>query len=64
MHLAVQAARLGMDWRPVLGLTPADAGTLLEVAIARVVVGNHIGERNAEIAEQEAEIERQNKAAS
>ncbi len=37
---AVLAVRLphGMDWRPLVGLTEADRGTLVELVLARTVL--------------------------
>lgn len=37
MQLALSACRLGIDWRPVLGITPQDAGGLIELVLARVL---------------------------
>jgi hypothetical protein len=36
--MAVNAVRLHADWRPLVGLTPADAGTLVERVLAVVVM--------------------------
>lgn len=34
---AVNAVRLRMDWRPLVGLTPEDAGGMVERVLTRVV---------------------------
>jgi hypothetical protein len=46
---AVSAVRLHMDWRPLVGLTSEDAGTLVERVLARVVLDRAIEETNRAI---------------
>jgi hypothetical protein len=41
--------RLRADWRPLLGLTPDDAGTLIERVLARVVVGAAVEAHNRDV---------------
>lgn len=36
-----------MDWRPLVGLRPADAGSLVERVLARHVLAEAIEEHNA-----------------
>lgn len=55
VHLAVQASRLGMDWRPILGVRPADAGQLIEVVLARFIAETHLEEHNEAIEAANAE---------
>lgn len=39
-----------MDWRPVAGLTPDDAGSFIERLIARVLLGAAVEAHNADVA--------------
>lgn len=38
-----------MDWRPVAGLTPEDAGTFLERVLARVLLGAAVEAHNSDV---------------
>lgn len=38
-----------MDWRPVAGLTPEDAGTIFERVAARVVLGAAVEAHNKDV---------------
>lgn len=38
-----------MDWRPLLGLTPRDAGSLIERTLARLVLAEAIDAHNASV---------------
>jgi len=49
MREAVNAVRLRADWRPLLGLGPEDAGTLIERVLARVVIGLAVEAHNADV---------------
>lgn len=44
---AVAAVRVGMDWRPLLGLAPTDAGSIVERVLALVVTARTVQEINA-----------------
>ena len=46
---AVSAVRLQMDWRPLVGLTSADEGSVVERVLARVVLDRAIDETNRAI---------------
>lgn len=46
MSWPVAAVRMHADWRPLVGLTPADAGTLVEVVLARRVIGEALRQHN------------------
>lgn len=46
----VNAVRMKMDWRPLAGLTPDDAGSLIERVIAGVVLGAAVEAHNADVA--------------
>lgn len=48
---AVNAVRLHADWRPILGLTPEDAGTLVERVLADVVIAAAVDAHNRDVAE-------------
>lgn len=41
--------RLRMDWRPLMGLTPDDAGTFVERVLAKVVVGAAVEAHNRDV---------------
>lgn len=56
MREAVNAIQLHVDWRPFVGLTPDDAGTLIERVLAGVVLGAAVEAHNKN-------VERQNRAA-
>jgi hypothetical protein len=43
---AVNAVRLNADWRPLVGLTTADEGTLVERVLARVVIEQAVAAHN------------------
>jgi hypothetical protein len=49
MGAAVNAVRLQMDWRPVLGVTPADAGTLVERVLAEEVLDAAVHAHNEDM---------------
>jgi len=42
----VNAVRLHMDWRPLVGLRPADAGSLVELVLAHVVTAMAVEAHN------------------
>jgi hypothetical protein len=46
---AVNAVRLRMDWRPLMGLEPKHAGTLVERVIARVVMERAVLAHNDDV---------------
>jgi len=49
MREAVNAVRLRADWRPLLGLTPEDAGSLVERVLARTVIGLAVVAHNEDV---------------
>jgi hypothetical protein len=49
MREAVNAVRLRADWRPLLGLVPEDAGTLIERVLARCVIALAVEAHNADV---------------
>ncbi|HEY3021814.1 MAG TPA: hypothetical protein VGJ32_16565 [Solirubrobacteraceae bacterium] len=49
MQDAVNAVRLRMDWRPLVGLTPDDAGELVERVLARVVLEAAVAAHNDDV---------------
>lgn len=46
--MAVNAVRLHADWRPLLGLTRHDEGTLIERVLANVVIDAAVQAHNAD----------------
>lgn len=48
VQAGVNATRLGIDWRPVLGVTPADAGCLIERLLAEEVIARAVEQHNAD----------------
>jgi len=48
---AVNAVRLRADWRPLVGLRPEDAGTLVERVLAETVIGAAVDAHNADVAQ-------------
>jgi hypothetical protein len=44
--------RLRMDWKPLWGLTPDDAGTFVERVSAQVVLGAAVEAHNADVQRQ------------
>ena len=46
---AVNAVRMGVDWRPVVGLTRRHEGSVIERVLAWVVVDRAVEENNKEI---------------
>lgn len=45
----VNAVRLNADWRPLAGLAPDDAGSLIERVLASVVVGAAVEAHNRDV---------------
>jgi hypothetical protein len=43
-----------MDWRPLMGLTPDDAGTFWERVLALTVVGEAVQQHNADVDKSKA----------
>lgn len=50
---AVNAVRLRADWRPLVGLTGADEGTLVELVLARVVTERAVDAHNRDVKQAE-----------
>lgn len=46
LRTAISAVRLGGDWRPVVGLTPEDAGSWIERLLAEVVIEAAVKQHN------------------
>lgn len=45
----VNAVRMHMDWRPVAGLGPDDAGSFVERTVAKVVLAAAVEAHNADM---------------
>lgn len=50
LHDAVNAVRLRMDWRPIVGLTEDDRGTLPERVLASCVLTAAVEAHNRDVA--------------
>lgn len=49
MRAAVNAVRLHMDWRPIMGLTDEDQGSFIERVLAGVVLEAAVEAHNADV---------------
>jgi hypothetical protein len=58
MREAVNAVRLRADWRPLVGLTAEDAGTMIERVLARCVIGLAVEAHNADVKQSNAKAGR------
>jgi hypothetical protein len=58
MQEAVNAMVMHVDWRLVLGFTPADAGTMPETLVAREALARVVERHNAQVARENAEAAR------
>lgn len=45
----MNAVRLHADYRPLVGLTPADAGTLEELVLSHAVIGAAVKAHNEDV---------------